>query len=121
MVKFRATVFWVDDVWREDEIRMFEDLFEKKGLLAIIINSGDVAKREIQNGLKYDLLIADFASPYFEGYYIIKMSKELNPEVPTLAYSNKDFICEEADIVLPKFCGLKKFFETIDILLARSR
>jgi len=120
MATYRATILWLD-TWEEEEIQMFEELFEKKGLVVIISASEIRLEQEIRSGLSYDLFITNLSSPNLNVKELLRISKELYPSKPVMVYSTYDFHSEEIDAVLLTGSGLRKMFETIDNLLAKKQ
>ena len=69
----------------------FETYLTQKGYFPLVYMDGASASEDIENGLLYDLALFDLALPYHDGIDLLRLSKELHPDIAVLTMSAYDF------------------------------
>lgn len=75
-------VLIVDD--DDDCLRLMSSIFEKNGAHTKIVHNGIEAKKELENGAKFDVIVTDILMPEMNGYELCQF---VNHEVPMVMVS----------------------------------
>ena len=82
----KGQILLVED--NADVLRSLTKVLEISEFFTIGYSNSNKAVREIENGLKYDLLLTDFSFCHGnDGHDIINISKKINPSVPVVCIS----------------------------------
>jgi len=99
----KKVILCVDDNEQSLSIRKF--MLETRGYRVLAAASGREALEAFQQAGTVDLVLADLLMPEMDGAEVIRVLKELAPEVPMILISGKVRMYEKntvADIFLPK-------------------
>jgi CheY-like chemotaxis protein len=119
----KKVILCVDDNEQSLSIRKF--MLETRGYRVLAASSGREALEAFQQAGTVDLVLADLLMPEMDGAEVIRVLKELAPEVPMILISGKVRMYEKntvADIFLPKGTyPAAELLERIRILLIKKR
>ena len=119
----KKVILCVDDNEQSLSIRKF--MLETRGYRVLAAASGREALEAFQQAGTVDLVLADLLMPEMDGAEVIRVLKELAPEVPMILISGKVRMYEKntvADIFLPKGTyPAVELLEKIRILLIKKR
>lgn len=119
----KKVILCVDDNEQSLSIRKF--MLETRGYRVLAANSGREAVESFQQAGTIDLVIADLLMPEMDGAEVIRVLKELAPEVPMILISGKVKMYEKgtrADAFLPKGTyPAMELLEKIRIMLIKKR
>ncbi|HWC17445.1 MAG TPA: response regulator [Terriglobales bacterium] len=119
----KKVILCVDDNEQSLSIRKF--MLETRGYRVLAANSGREALEIFQQAGTVDLVIADLLMPEMDGAEVIRVLKELTPEIPMILISGKVKMYEKgtrADVFLPKGTyPAMELLEKIRIMLVRKR
>lgn len=100
-------------------------MLETRGYRVLAASSGREALEAFQQAGIVDLVLADLLMPEMDGAEVIRILKELAPEVPMILISGKVRMYEKnhvADYFLPKGCyPAAELLEQIRIRLIKKR
>ena len=119
----KKVILCVDDNEQSLSLRKF--MLETRGYRVLAASSGREAFEAFQQAGTVDLVLADLLMPEMDGAEVIRVLKELAPEVPMILISGKVRMYEKntvADIFLPKGTyPAAELLERIRILLIKKR
>lgn len=119
----KKVILCVDDNEQSLSIRKF--MLETRGYRVLPATSGREAIEVFQNAGSVDLVLTDLVMPEMDGAEVIRVLKELAPEIPMILISGKVKMYEKgtrADVFLPK--GTYPAVELLDkirLLLVKKR
>jgi len=119
----KKVILCVDDNEQSLSIRKF--MLETRGYRVLTAASGREALEMFQQAGSVDLVIADLLMPEMDGAEVIRVLKDLAPEVPMILISGKVKMYEKgtrADVFLPKGTyPAMELLEKIRIMLIKKR
>jgi len=122
-MKPKKTILCVDDNEQSLSIRKF--MLETRGYRVLTAGSGREALEMFQQAGTVDLVIADLLMPEMDGAEVIRVLKDLAPEIPMILISGKVKMYEKgtrADVFLPKGTyPAMELLEKIRIMLIKKR
>jgi len=119
----KKVILCIDDNEQSLSIRKF--MLETRGYRVLSASSGREAMDLFQQSGAIDLVITDLVMPEMDGAEVIRVLKELAPEMPMILISGKVKMYEKgtcADVFLPK--GTYPAMELLDkirLLLVKKR
>ncbi|HJW98780.1 MAG TPA: response regulator [Terriglobales bacterium] len=119
----KKVILCIDDNEQSLSIRKF--MLETRGYRVLSASSGREAMDLFQQAGAIDLVITDLVMPEMDGAEVIRVLKELAPEMPMILISGKVKMYEKgtcADVFLPK--GTYPAMELLDkirLLLVKKR
>ena len=119
----KKVILCIDDNEQSLSIRKF--MLETRGYRVLSALSGREAIELFQNAGTVDLVLTDLVMPEMDGAEVIRVLKELAPEIPMILISGKVKMYEKgtrADVFLPKGTyPAAELLEKIRMLLVKKR
>ena len=119
----KKVILCIDDNEQSLSIRKF--MLETRGYRVLSASSGREAMDLFQQAGAIDLVITDLVMPEMDGAEVIRVLKELAPEMPMILISGKVKMYEKgtcADVFLPKGTyPAMELLEKIRLLLVKKR
>ena len=119
----KKVILCIDDNEQSLSIRKF--MLETRGYRVLSAASGREAIDVFQQAGAIDLILTDLVMPEMDGAEVIRVLKELAPEIPMILISGKVKMYEKgtcADVFLPKGTyPAMELLEKIRLLLVRKR
>jgi two-component system response regulator CpxR len=119
----KKVILCIDDNEQSLSIRKF--MLETRGYRVLSASSGREAMDLFQQSGAIDLVITDLVMPEMDGAEVIRVLKELAPEMPMILISGKVKMYEKgtcADVFLPKGTyPAMELLEKIRLLLVKKR
>lgn len=119
----KKVILCVDDNEQSLSIRKF--MLETRGYRVLAATSGREAIDVFQHAGSVDLVLTDLVMPEMDGAEVIRVLKELAPDIPMILVSGKVKMYEKgtrADAFLPKGTYLAaELLERIRVLLVKKR
>jgi CheY-like chemotaxis protein len=119
----KKVILCIDDNEQSLSIRKF--MLETRGYRVLAATSGREALDLFQQAGTVDLVLTDLVMPEMDGAELIRVLKELAPEVPMILVSGKVKMYEKgtrADVFLPKGTyAAVELLEKIRVLLVKKR
>jgi two-component system, OmpR family, response regulator CpxR len=119
----KKVILCIDDNEQSLSIRKF--MLETRGYRVLSATSGRAALDLFQQAGTVDLVLTDLVMPEMDGAEVIRVLKELAPEIPMILISGKVKMYEKgtrADVFLPKGAyPAAELLEKIRLLLVKKR
>lgn len=119
----KKVILCIDDNEQSLSIRKF--MLETRGYRVLSATSGRAALDLFQQAGTVDLVLTDLVMPEMDGAEVIRVLKELAPEIPMILISGKVKMYEKgtrADVFLPKGAyTAAELLEKIRLLLVKKR
>src|SRR5579872_3928906 len=119
----KKVILCIDDNEQSLSIRKF--MLETRGYRVLAAGSGREAIELFQHAGSVDLVLTDLLMPEMDGSEVIRVLKELAPEIPMILISGKVKMYEKgtrADLFLPKGTyAAAELLEKIRVLMVKKR